>query len=133
MKFVAATNRFVGSRRDSGFTLAEVLAALMFMAIVIPVAASALRLASLSGEVATRKGEAARIADKVLNEAIATGNWGQTLQSGTSVENDREFRWTLRNDLWTEDSMQLLTAEVTFSAQGKDYSVRLSTLAPPQL
>jgi hypothetical protein len=25
--------------------------------------------------------------------------------------------------------MQLLTAEVTFSAQGKDYSVKLSTLA----
>src|SRR5258707_3763377 len=133
MKFAAATNRAVSGRRNGGFTLAEVLAALMFMAIVIPVAASALRLASLSGEVATRKGEAARIADKVLNEAIATGNWGQTLQRGTTIQNDREFRWTLRNDLWTEDSMQSLTAEVTFSAQGKDYSVRLSTLAPPQL
>ena len=28
--------------------------------------------------------------------------------------------------------MQLLTAEVTYPAQGKDYSVKLSTLANPQ-
>jgi|SRR5579859_2484698 len=132
MRFATAINRTRHGRNDGGFTLAEVLAALMFMAVVIPVAAGALRIASLSGEVATRKGEAARIADKVLNEAIATGNWSQTLQSGTTVQNDREFRWTLRNDLWTEDSMQSLTVNVTFSAQGKDYSVHLSTLAPPQ-
>jgi hypothetical protein len=27
--------------------------------------------------------------------------------------------------------MQLVTAEVTYSAQGKDYSVKMSTLASP--
>jgi hypothetical protein len=40
-----------------------------------------------------------------------------------------DFNWTLTSQNWPEDSMQLLTAEVTFPAQGKDYSVKLSTLA----
>ena len=39
--------------------LAEVLAALLFLAIVIPTAVEALHVASLAGEVATRKGAAA--------------------------------------------------------------------------
>ena len=130
MRFGRATGNGA-SRRNSGFTLAEVLAALMFMAIVIPVAVEALHIAGVSGEVAVRKGDAARIADNVLNESIATTNWNQSA-TGTVTENGHEFRWSLRNESWPADSgMQLLTAEVTFSAQGRDYSVHLSTLENP--
>jgi hypothetical protein len=38
----------------------------------------------------------------------------------------------LTSQNWPADAMQLLTAEVKFSAQGRDYSVKLSTLANPQ-
>ena len=54
----------------SGFTLAEVLAALVFMAIVIPVALSGLSVASRAGEVSVRKAEAALVAERVLNENV---------------------------------------------------------------
>lgn len=114
--------------REAGFTLVEVLAALMFMAIVIPVTVEALHVASTAGEIAERKGEAARVADRVLNGNIITTNWNQAMQTGTIMENGHEFRWTLRNELWPQDSMQLLTVEVNFSAQDRNSSVRLSTL-----
>lgn len=114
---------------NSAFTLAEVLAALLFLAIVIPTAVEALHVASLAGEVAARKGAAARVADKILNESLVTTNWTSGNQSGTVTEGILDFRWKLTSATWPEDSMQLLTAEVTFSAQGKDYSVKLSTLA----
>jgi len=128
MKFATATDR---TRRASGFTLVEVLAALMFMAIVIPVAVDALRVASLSGEFATRKAEAARVADEVLNESIVTTNWNSAV-NGTVIENGHEFHYTLQSQSWPQDStMQLLTAEVTFSAGGRECSVRLNTLAIP--
>jgi hypothetical protein len=116
-------------RRDQAFTLAEVLAAMMFMVIVIPVAVEALHIASVSGEVAVRKAEASRVADRVLNENLVTTNWNQ-YATGTLTENGRDFRWTLRNEYWPADTaLQLLTAEVEFSAQGRTYSTRLSTLA----
>jgi hypothetical protein len=114
----------------AAFTLAEVLAALLFLAIVIPAAVEALHVASLAGEVAARKGAAARIADRILNESLVTTNWTGSAQSGTATEGALDFRWTLTAQNWPQDSMEMLTAQVTFQAQGKDYSVKLSTLAP---
>jgi len=128
MKLATATN----CNRASGFTLVEVLAALLFLAIVIPTAVEALHMATLSGEVAVRKSAAARVADRVLNESIVMTNWNSGTQSGTVTEGASDFRWTLTSQTWPQDSMQLLTAEVKYSAQGKDYSVKLSTLANPQ-
>ena len=120
------------SGRSAGFTLAEVLAALMFMAIVIPVAVQGLRIASRAGEVAQRKDHAARVAERVLNEHIVTTNWNQSGQSGTLLEGGLQYRWTLRNELWSQDAMQLLSVEVVYAVQNQDYSVRLSTLASSQ-
>ena len=116
----------------SAFTLAEVLAALLFLAIVIPAAVEALHISSLAGEVAARKGQAARIADRILNESIVTTNWSNGTQSGTVSEGSLDFQYKLTAENWPQDSMELLTAEVTFSAKGHDYSVKLSTLANPQ-
>jgi len=128
-------NRKSAIGNQSAFTLAEVLAALLFLAIVIPTAVEALHVASLAGEVAARKAAAARVADRVLNESLVTTNWSGGMQSGTVTEGILDFRWKLTSQNWSADpvqsaqSMQLLTAEVTYSAQGRDYSVKLSTLA----
>jgi len=131
-----SNNHAVISRHASGvtshvsaFTLAEVLAAMLFLAIVIPTAVEALHVSSLAGEVAARKGMAARIADRVLNESLVMTNWNNGVQNGTVSEGALDFRWALTSQAWPQDTMQLLTAEVTFQAQGKDYSVKLSTLA----
>jgi len=127
------------SRHTSAFTLAEVLAAMMFLAIVIPVAVEALHVSSLAGEVAARKGAAARIADRVLNESLVTTNWVGSARNGTVSENAIDYRWALSAQNWPQQlnplnstiPMEMLTAKVTFQAQGKDYTVTLSTLANP--
>ena len=128
----SATQPTTSRRYAAAFTLAEVLAALLFLAIVIPTAVEVLHVASLAGEVAARKSEAARVADRILNESVVTTNWSSGIQSGTVAEGILNFRWKLTTASWPQDSMQMLTAEVTYSAQGKDYSVRLSTLANSQ-
>jgi len=124
MKFATAK-----INKCAAFTLAEVLAAMLLLAIVIPTAVEALHVSSLAGEVAARKGVAARIADRILNESLVMTNWNSGVQNGTVSEGALDFHWTLSNQAWPQDSMQMLTAEVKYSAQGKDYSVKLSTLA----
>jgi hypothetical protein len=127
-----------GRSRD-GFTLAEVLAALLFMAIVIPVALEAMHIASRWGTVAERKTEAARVAERILDENIVTTNWnGGGSQSGVVNEGARQFNWSLHNDPWTIDpnltTMRLLSVEVKYVVRGQDYSVRMNTIvdsAPP--
>lgn len=130
-----------------GFTLVEVLVALMLMAVVIPVTVQGLRLATLAGEVSQRKAIAAHIGERVLNEAIVTGQ-SQSAQSGTEKAGPYEFRWTIHNEAWSPpatssslnspngvnqnvvnaNTIQQLSVEVKFAAQGKDHSVRLATL-----
>ena len=124
-------------RSTAGFTLAEVLAALLFMAIVIPAAIEGMHIASLAGTVAERKGEAARVAQRLLTENLVTTNWNQGVQTGNLVEGQRQFRWTMQNDPWNQDPNQnvirLLSVEVFFTAQNREYSVRMSTLADSSL
>lgn len=112
----------------AGFTLAEVLAALVFMAIVIPAAVQGLRVANLATEVGVRKAAAARVAERVLNEWLVTGQSTGGAESGTIREGVLDYRWEIRTETWTEGAMQAATAIVTYSAQGQDYEVRLSTL-----
>ena len=142
----------------AAFTLAEVLAAMLFLAIVIPTVVEALHIASLSGEVAVRKNMAARIADRILNESIVTMSWSGNVMNGTVSEGALDFEWALSVQDWPQNpaqlpsssqsvpstgqqpmkvegmpqnTMQMLTVEVKYQAQSKVYSVALSTLVNP--
>lgn len=115
----------------AGFTLAEVLAALVIMAIVLPVAVEGLRIANRAGVVAHRKGVAVQLADSLLNELVVTGEWQYSAQDGDFGTEWNGYRWRLRNQNWGSDAMQMLTLEVFYQVQDREYSVRLSTLALP--
>ena len=115
-------------RARSAFTLAEVLAALAFMAIVIPVAVEGLRVANLVGQVSLRKAVAMRVAERVLNEMIVTGQTRASTQNGTIQEGFQGYRWSMRTEPWPEDAMRLVTVQVIFPVQGQEYDVNLSTL-----
>jgi len=114
---------------ESAFTLAEVLAAMLLMAIVLPVAIQGIQIANRAGVVAERKGVALRLADQVLNESLVSSNLVTTTQNGNFGLNYRGYSYRLFNEPWSEDAMQLLTVEVFFQVQNREYSVRLSTLA----
>ena len=110
------------------FTFADVLAALVFMAIVIPVAMQGLQVANRAGVVAERKSLAVQMADRLLSEAIVTTNWVNSGQTGTLRQNGREFQWRLLNEPWTEDAMRLISVEIIYTVQSLEYRVLLSTL-----
>jgi type II secretory pathway pseudopilin PulG len=119
-------------RGAAGFTLAEVLAAMLFLALVIPAAVEALHVASRSGEVAARKAAAARVADRVLNESLILTNWPGGTHNGTVGDGNQQYRYTVTSQSWPQDAMQLLTAEVTYWVQNHDFTVKLWTLANSQ-
>lgn len=114
-------------RRTAAFTLVEALAALGFLAIVIPVAVAGLQVASRAGEVAVRKTEAVRVADRLLGEMVATGDWKQAA-GGSVREGIHEFRWKVETRAWEKDALKLVTLQVVYNVQNRDYDVRVSTL-----
>ena len=130
MKFRPANQRSQAAKRAQvGFTLAEVLAALLFIAIVIPVAVQGLRIASRAGVLSERKAVGARLAENKLNELIVTGQWQSTAQRGNIEEGLQSYPWRLEAEPWREDgAMRLVTVYVTVPVQGQGYEVHVSTL-----
>jgi len=111
----------------------EVLAAMLFMAIVIPVALHGVRVASRAGEVGQRKAVAARICERVINELLVTGQYLQSSQNGIIEEGGREYDWLMNVDASEYGTLRLMTVQVNYLVQGQEYEVHLSTLVDPMI
>jgi prepilin-type N-terminal cleavage/methylation domain-containing protein len=120
--------------RSRGFTLVEVLAALLFMAILIPVTMHGVSVASRAGTLGQRKSTAMRIAERVLEEQIVSGQMATATPYGNIVDGDITYSWTMKSDPWPEDttiSLNVVTVRVEFSVQGNTFDVAASTLYDP--
>jgi type II secretory pathway pseudopilin PulG len=116
---------------EGAFTLAEVLAALLLMAILIPVTMHGVSVASRAGTLGQRKASAMRIAERVLDEQIVTGLVSAGVANGSVVDGDVTYPWTLKSEPWTEDTMTVVTVRVSFEVQGNLFDVAASTLYDP--
>ena len=65
----------------------------------------------------------------VMNSRIFTDVQTADKGKATRFVGVREFTWTLQNEPWNQDPMRMLTVEVKYQVQGRDYTVQMSTLA----
>jgi type II secretory pathway pseudopilin PulG len=116
-----------------GFTFAEILAAMLFMAIVIPVTVRGVSLANRMGVMAERKRVATELASLKLNEVFLDDSWREGNKEGnfddTGDASLSQYRWTLEITPWTDDVMRLIVVKVFYKVQNVEYSVSLGTLA----
>jgi len=124
MRF-ASGNRSIERR---GFTFAEVLAAMLFLAILVPVVVEGLSLANRAAVLAERNNLAAQLAEKRLNELLLNDEWISSNASGDFGEAYFLYRWELVRGTWREDDMTELTVRIVFPVQGREHEVRLTTL-----
>lgn len=129
--FASRQPSFLHQRRQRGFTLVEVLAALLFMAILIPVTMQGVSVSSRAGILGQRKSTAMRIAERVLDEQILTGQVTTGPGNGSIIDGDVTYPWTLKVDSWNEDAMSLVTVFVSFDVQGHTFELGASTLYDP--
>lgn len=111
-----------------GFTFVELLATMLFMAIVIPAAIQAISISNRAGNVANQKRIAAQLAEGLLNELIVTGNWRTAERQGDFGDAMPGYRWTLSENSWEKDTMREITLSVFFLVQQEEYAVSLTTL-----
>lgn len=116
------------SHRRRGFTFVEILAAMLFMAIVIPTTIEGIISANRMGVVAERKRIAAQLGDWKLTEALVEDTWEGGGSAGDFGEDYPGYAYNIRLTDWSEESMGLLVIDVSFMVQGKTYTVTLSTL-----
>jgi len=121
-------------RVRAGFTLPEVLATLLLVAIVLPSVMQGISLATAAAGTARQRSEATALAESKLNELVATNQWQSGGLSGDFGEQWREYSWQAEVQSWVEPSARQLQVHVVWTARGRNYDVVLSTLvysAPP--
>lgn len=115
-----------------GFTLLEVLAALLLVAIVLPVLMSALNTATHMGGLAHDRAEAAMLAENKLNEILIDRSWqfGDELgefQTDTDSATLARYTWELYVEQWQDPSVRKLTMIVRWERRGRPQSITLTT------
>ena len=115
-----------GRRRRSAFTLVEVLAALVVMGIVLPVAMTGASLAMRAGSNARHQAEAATLGEAKLTELVTTSEWSTSGSDGDFGPDFPQYRWTIETAQRDMDVTELLLS-VFWQDRGQDRSVKLST------
>ena len=123
----------MSARGHAGFTFVEVLAAMAFLAILIPVLVSALHVSSGVGAAAERSTIAAQLGENRLNELLLGDAWTSAESRGDFGTDWPGYRWELKKADWQTGAMTELVMDVIFTVQGREQDVRLSTLVNESL
>jgi prepilin-type N-terminal cleavage/methylation domain-containing protein len=119
-------------RRRSGFTLVEVLATLMLLALVLPALMQGLRLGGSLADETRHRSEAAGLAESKLNEIMSSGEWQQGNLSGDFGTDWPQYRWEETTDAWAQDTtglgLQEIDITVFWTMLGREHSLMVSTL-----
>ncbi len=116
-------------RREHGFTFVEILAAMLFLGILMPVVIGALQVSNRAAVVAERSAVAVQLAENQLAELQLGDAWTSASSSGDFGAEWPGYRWELAKADWESGTMTELQIAVFFKVQGHEHDVRLSTLA----
>ena len=113
---------------SSGFTFVEILAALVFLAILVPAIVEGIGIASRVATSSERSAIACELAQNKLNELTVGDAWTSAETTGDFGADWPGYRWEETQSTWDMDSMTLLAVKVFYNVQGQEQSLSLSTL-----
>ena len=116
-----------GWKRTRGFTLVEVLATLVLLGIVVPVAMRGVSIALAAAATARHTAEAATLADAKLNELIADGTWETSGTTGDFEPDHPSYTWTCEN-LSRDYGTSEVVLHVKWLQRGAERTLSISTL-----
>ena len=116
------------ARKHSGFTFVEILAAMVFLAILVPAVLQMLTLANRASEVSERSSIAAELANNKLNELTLNEAWATADSKGDFGSDWPGYHYEVTQGTGAVDSMTNLGVEVFYPVQGKERSIQLTTL-----
>lgn len=117
-----------GNRTARAFTFVEILAALFFLAILIPAIMGAITISTKAGETAEREAIAAELAQNKLSELSLDDAWMSADMSGNFGDDWPGLHWEAEHATWDYDAMELLTVRAYYTVRGREEKVQLSTL-----
>ncbi len=116
------------SRRRRGFTLLEILATFVLIAIIIPVAMGGLSLAMKMAGQSRDQVQACCLAETKLTELLVTEDYLNGNQSGNFGPDWPEYQWHTEIRDWTEATLKQLDLYVQWDRRQMTHTIGLTTL-----
>jgi len=118
------------SDRSPAFTLVEVLATLVLIAIVVPVAMQGVTLATRMASHSRKQIQASCLAKSKLSELVVSDDWQNAARSGTFGKDWPDYEWTLESSNCKVESVYELEVRVSWAGpvSVENRSVMMSTL-----
>ena len=120
------------NRAPRGFTFVELLATVVLIAAILPVAMRGIGLCTRLAGQSRRQLEAASLARMKVTELVVSGDYLTGDQQGDFDEDWAGYRWQAEVNAWTHDALQQLDVTVFWTAQNQERSITLTTLVPPE-
>jgi prepilin-type N-terminal cleavage/methylation domain-containing protein len=120
-----------GHRRTGGFTFIELLATVVLVGIIMPVAMRTIGLCTQLAGQSRKEMEAASLASIRLTELVAAGDWESGARSGEFTDWPG-YRWTVDVSNWTESTVRQIDVTVRWQSRGREQQLVLSTLVYPE-
>jgi prepilin-type N-terminal cleavage/methylation domain-containing protein len=121
-----------GRPHPGGFTFVELLATMVLIGLIMPVAMRTISLCTRLAGQSRREIEAVSLASTKLTELIASGDWETGGQTGNFGADWPGYEWRAELSAWTESTIRQLDVEVLWTSQGRQRQVTLSTLVYPE-
>jgi len=122
-----------GRDRRRGFTFIELLATIVLIAVIMPVAMRSIGLCTRLAGQSRRQMEAASLAKAKLTELIVSGKWEDGNQRGQFEEKEwSDYEWSLTVKNWTDALVRELELTVAWRSFGRQQGVTLGTLVYPE-
>jgi type II secretory pathway pseudopilin PulG len=116
------------SASGEAFTLVEVLATLVLVALILPVALRGISLCLATAGHARNQLEAVALAEAKLAELVSTNGWRDADLEGDFGDDRGPYAWAADVNDRDENGVRELTVIVTWSARNRERSVALTTL-----
>jgi prepilin-type N-terminal cleavage/methylation domain-containing protein len=122
-------NRAARRSRSRGFTFPELLATVVLIGIIMPVAMQTISLCTRLAGLSRKEVEAASLARTRLTELVSSGDWQSSSRAGDFGSDWSGYRWTTEVSNWTNSIVSQIDVTVHWQSLGRDRSLTLSTLA----
>jgi len=125
-------NKAATGSRPSGFTFIELLATVVLIAIIMPVAMRSIGLCTRLGGLSRRQIEATSLAKMKMTELTVADEWENGSLRGDFGEDWSGYEWKAVVTNWTDSTLRQLDLTVTWESMGRQREVTLSTLVYPK-
>jgi len=112
-----------------GFTLIEILAALLLIGLVLPAVMKGVSLVSIMASDSDHNYEALDLAENKLAEVLLEKSWQNSgSQSGRFEDEYEDYEWVVDVSDWTESGIKQIDVFVYWQQRNRQREIQLSTL-----